>query len=348
MTQQSKISFSGPLAMRLISFGALMRIALSVVLRQVVLRQRLVPSWDVAQEIGVRFWRHQFERALRMGDWPKARAYLDSLQTRTGEAYDVQKRHTDTGHWFTPKRLRSDAVLLYFHGGGYAFDAYMSDEFAGLLSDATGAKLFRLKYRLTPEHPHPAQAQDALAAYREILKQVDPAQLVLTGDSAGGHMVLMALLAAHAHGLPQPALAIGLCPWTDIGPRGQSLQRNDLYDLAPGHSPALYGELLTGGRLAEMREELSPISHDFSGLAPLYLQGGGREVLIDMIREFAQLQAEHGAEICLDVWPDMAHDFFAYGQTLPDSAEALARISEAIEAAMAGKAISPCARTELG
>ncbi|HCQ64222.1 MAG TPA: hypothetical protein DIU07_03170 [Rhodobacteraceae bacterium] len=56
-----------------------------------------------------------------------------------------------------------------------------------------------------------------------------------------------------------------------------------------------FGEWLTGDRVAETRAALSPIRHDFADLASLYLQGGGKEVLIDMIRDFAHRRRRQGA-----------------------------------------------------
>lgn len=78
------------------------------------------------------------------------------------------------------------------------------------------------------------------------------------------------------------------------------------------------------------RAALSPIAHDYTGLAPIYLQAGGREILHDMICDFASAQAERGADVLLDVWPDMPHDFQAFDTTKQSSTEALARISSAI------------------
>ncbi len=183
---------------------------------------------------------------------------------------------------------------------------------------------------MTPEHPHPAQQEDALAAYRYLLAEgVAPERLVLIGDSAGGHLTLMTLVALRREGLPQPALAIGLCPWTDIGARGASLVANDRYDLVQGWMAVRFGQWLQADT-GFSREALSPIHQDYRGLAPIYCQGGGREGLIDMIRDFADELASQGAEATLDVWPDMIHDFQANGTTRPESAEAFARIRSAI------------------
>ncbi len=90
-----------------------------------------------------------------------------------------------------------------------------------------------------------------------------------------------------------------------------------------------FGEWLKGNT-AYTNEELSPINHDFSDLAPLYLQGGGKEVLIDMIRDFAHLTHKQNVDVTLDVWEHMTHDFQAHGASPPDSAEALKRMKAAI------------------
>jgi hypothetical protein len=78
------------------------------------------------------------------------------------------------------------------------------------------------------------------------------------------------------------------------------------------------------------RAALSPIAQDYKGLAPIYLQAGGREVLRDMIRDFATTQAEQGADVLLDIWPDMPHDFQAFDTEKQSSTEALSRIRSAV------------------
>lgn len=142
-------------------------------------------------------------------------------------------------------------------------------------------------------------------------------------------MGLMLLQSLKAAGLAQPALCIGLCPWTDIDNDSPSMRDNDHYDLVQGWMAQKFGEWLDPARKYG-REALSPAFQDFTGLAPIYLQAGGREVLRDMIVEFAEIQKAKGADVTLDVWPDMPHDFQAYDDLTVSSSEALVRIAVAI------------------
>ena len=93
---------------------------------------------------------------------------------------------------------------------------------------------------------------------------VDPKRLVVIGASAGGHLTLMTLVPLWKADLPQPALAVGLCPWTDVGERGRSLHVNDRYDLVQGWMAVRFGEWLAGSSGAS-RETLSPIHQSYEG-----------------------------------------------------------------------------------
>jgi acetyl esterase/lipase len=292
----------------------------------------MAKDWDANMETGIRFVRHQFTKAMRHSDIKMGRKLFDSVQLQTDDTYAVSTSNAQVGNglWYDPKRRDSDTVLLYFHGGGYTFHGGVSGRFAQILAHHTAARLFAPDYRLTPEHPYPAQAEDAMAAWDYLSAQVPAEKIVVIGDSAGGHMAQMLLQALKAQGKPQPALCIGLCPWTDIGDRGASLRNNDPTDLVQGWMALQFGHWLDPDQ-AYGREVLSPISYDYSGLAPMYLQAGGREVLRDMIIDFALEQKEKGAEVMLDLWPDMPHDFQAYDSMTASSQAALVRIRQAID-----------------
>lgn len=327
----SKLRFSGPLSVRLSSFLSLNKIAIATYFKH-ALGQRMDPSWSAEMEIGIRFWRQQFTKAMQHENINKGREIFDSLQTETDDIYavSVEKSTTPSGAWYRPASVQSAATVLYLHGGGYTFNGPVSARFAAMFAHHTKANLFAPHYRLTPEHPHPAQAEDALTAWQYVTRKVPAKDVVVMGDSAGGHMALMLLQTLKNQGLPQPALCIGLCPWTDIGGRGDSLHDNNIYDLVQGWMALRFGDWLDPERKYG-RDALSPISHDYAGLAPLYLQTGGREILNDMIHDFAEVQTAKGAAVTLDEWADMPHNFQAYDSMRTSSTEALQRIREMVD-----------------
>lgn len=337
-----RIVFSGPWRFRIGSFIRLMQLGFWVKLRH-ARGQKLHSDWDADHEIGTLFWRGQFERALRLGDMGQGRRLFDSLQTYAGPAAQVRRQPVTIGglaaEWITPNELRDDVTVLYLHGGGYAFHAAVTRDFAAMLADLLGRRVLVPDYRLTPEHPHPAQLEDALTAWVFLLDQgAAPDRMVILGDSAGGHLMLMTLLALRDRGLAQPATGIGLSPWTDIGARGRSLTGNDRYDLVQGWMTLLFGEWLQAGS-GLTREALSPVDQDYSGCAPIYLQAAECEVLVDQARDMARRLQAQSHPVMLEIWPGVVHEFHAYGRHLPQSAQAFDRLNAAIAARMAGQAL---------
>lgn len=334
----SKIIAQGKFSYRLRGAWALLATTVDVLVRR-AMGKALLRGWPIQFEIGTLFYRHQFNHAFALKDAAQARAYFDAFYTAVGSDPQVEVRPSGDGeprgHWFVPRGHAGPATMLYFHGGGYTFHAGVTRRFVATLAHALQIPLFSLDYRLTPEHPHPAQIEDAVAAYRFLLARgVPPNRLVLCGDSAGGHLVLMALIALREAGLPQPSLAMALSPWTDIGRRGASQFGNDRYDMVQGEQTLQYARWLKGdGEYSDA--QLSPMGQDFRGVAPIYLQAGGKEILVDMIRDFARHAARQGARVRLDVWEKMNHEFHAYGDSLPQSRQAIARLREAVDWAMA-------------
>lgn len=334
-----KTAFQGRLSHRVRGLSTLLGVTGKVLVRR-AFGQPLVREWPATFEMATLFWRAQFNHAFSLSTLSEARAYFDAVYTLpdTPPQVDVRPSSADEpkGEWYIPKHVKGDATVLYFHGGGYTFYAKVSRLFIALLANWLGVRIFAPDYRLTPEHPHPAQQEDGLAAYRHLLAQgVAPEKLVICGDSAGGHLTLMTLTELKKAGLPQPALAIALSPWTDTGRRGASQFGNDVYDMVQGYMTLQFAEWLKGGQAYD-DQALSPMHQDFRGVAPIYMQAGGKEILVDMIRDFARTVTQQGGKVRLDVWPHMTHEFHAYGDLIPESRQALDHLRRAIDAAMQG------------
>jgi acetyl esterase len=101
---------------------------------------------------------------------------------------------------FTPPDPE-DAMLIYFHGGGFVFgDVTSHDAICRRLAAAGRMRVASVDYRLAPEHPFPAQLEDALAASARLIDMagdwaVDPARVAIGGDSAGAYLAVSTALA---------------------------------------------------------------------------------------------------------------------------------------------------------
>jgi monoterpene epsilon-lactone hydrolase len=220
-------------------------------------------------------------------------------------------------------------VLLYLHGGGYVFGNFDSHrDIAWRLSKATGARVLLVDYRLAPEHPFPAALEDATACFRWLLDNEVPASsIALAGDSAGGGLAVATMVNLRNLGLALPNCAILLSPWADLSGSGESMQANARLD--PMFSPAAVSAMATLylGNRDRKAPLASPVFADLSGLPPMMVQVGSTEILLsDAERLVARAQAAGGQAI-LDVWPDMPHAFQIYGGRIPESLEAIERLS---------------------
>src|SRR6202140_5463945 len=88
----------------------------------------------------------------------------------------------------------------------------------------TGAKAFTVAYRLAPEPPYPAAVEDAQAAYEGLLSQgLEPSQIALAGESAGGGLAVATLLALRDAGTPLPSCAFLMSPYADLTLSGDTI-----------------------------------------------------------------------------------------------------------------------------
>jgi acetyl esterase/lipase len=322
--------FHGRWSYRLRSLLNLVRCIVKVAVRRMVRGRRL--DWPFTFELGTEFLRSQGRISFDMPTAADAREYEDAVVVTMPEAGQVTVELVNEpvkGEWITPKADIGDVVVLYLHGGAYV---YFSKGHVSLIAQAAlaaRARVFALDYRLAPEHPYPAQLEDALAAYLWLLESgVSPDRLVVMGDSAGGNLALALLLKLRDLNLPLPAGAVPLCPWTDPGNTVspvEEMAKNDAYDWPQSRMVLRWGRWLCGQTPAN-DPLIAPIHADLRGLPPIYIQAGGVEILYDQIVRFVERARAQGADVTLDVWPTMNHDFQAYGDQLPQSREAWQRI----------------------
>jgi acetyl esterase/lipase len=324
---------SGPRRNQWRAVWALLRVSLSTLLRRIA-KGPLRPGWNLTLEISTAYLRAVERTTFRLPTIEEQRLFTDALLFASPALAQVTVTTVEAegveGHWYVPRAPMDQTTTLYLHGGGYAFYSGAYANMIATIAHATNTRTFALDYPLAPEHPYPAQLHSALAAYQWLLVTGhDPTQLVVAGDSAGGNLVLALLLTLRQRGLPMPALVVGLCPWVDIACSGQSMFTNDGIDWVGRPMAIQWGEWFTNGH--DPHDPLiSPLYADVQGLAPLYIQAGTGEILIDQIRDFVDQAQQQGAMVLYDEWDDMPHDFQAYGDAVPQAADALARLARQI------------------
>jgi acetyl esterase/lipase len=257
-------------------------------------------------------------------------AYLNRLVP--GPPAGTEKTWLDTGgaraiRVATAESL-GDRHILYLHGGGYVAGApSLYRDFIWRIAAATRSRVLCLQYRLAPEQPFPAALDDAVNAYRWLLAGgADPRRTAVMGDSAGGGLMLAALLRLRDEGAPLPAAAVALSPWTDLAMTGASLQGNAAVDpmIRADEAPSLVGHYLAG---ADPRTPYaSPLYGDPTGLPPTLFHVGSDECLLDDSVRMAERMRAAGCAAELEVWPRMPHAWHLWARVMPEARQAIARI----------------------
>jgi len=231
--------------------------------------------------------------------------------------------------WVRAPGVRTDQVIVYFHGGGFRVGSLRSHgELMARLSAAAGVQVLGVDYRLAPEHRYPAPHQDAESVLRWLGGQGYAGdKLALAGDSAGGGLVLSALLAIRERDGINPAAAFVMSAWTDLAATGASYDTRAEAD--PIHQRAMIQAMARGflGPETDPREpQASPLyaktSH-LAGLPPLLLQVGDRETVLSDSEEFARRVQDAGGTARLEIWPEMIHVFQQFPAELAEAVQAI-------------------------
>ena len=229
--------------------------------------------------------------------------------------------------WHRPAEAAA-GVMLYLHGGGFVLGgANTHRALVSHLAQQVRMVVVAIDYRRSPEHPFPAARDDALRAYQALLDDGhSPNQIVIAGDSAGGNLSLITGLRLRGVGLPQPAAYVCFSPVTDF--TGTQLHAPLVGD--PLIHPAWLAQALAlyvPDGLARDDPALSPVFADCRGLAPILIQVGEDEVLLNDSLRMAQQAQAAGVDVVLQRYPDLWHVFQAQAGVLRAADRALADVA---------------------
>ncbi|MBE2997907.1 alpha/beta hydrolase [Nocardiopsis sp. HNM0947] len=266
---------------------------------------------------------------------PEARAAVDARQAPPadhGEVHAAQDRTIAGPGGDLPVRVytpHGDApggdprpLMVFAHGGGFVFCSVDShDGFCREAAASTGAVVVSVGYRLAPEHPAPAAAEDFYAALcwavehaREL--HADPARVAVAGDSAGGNLAAVACLLARERSGPRVAAQALLYPVIDPACDTPSHHR-----YATGHFNTraamrwywrqyLHGGADDGGDPAIPAHHTAPLrAPSLRGLPPAVVVTADRDPLSDEGGAYASALAGAGVPVVHRRYPGLFHGF---------------------------------------
>jgi len=217
-------------------------------------------------------------------------------------------------------------VIVYVHGGGFTlFSARSMAGLGALVAQASGMRVISVDYT-NPPAAQWATVQAQVAAVLKGLadKGIAPGRTALFGDSAGGNLVLRAVLNLQEQGSPLPAAVLLFSPWADLTNSG------DTAITLPDADPTLsyVGFLMNSARAYAGAFDLkdprvSPVYAVFSkDFPPTLIQDGTRTILLsDSVRTYRALKSAK-ADVTLDLYEGMWHVF--QGAPAPEAEAALA------------------------
>jgi len=253
----------------------------------------------------------------------------------TGEPGGVDYLEIDAGGvpalWAMPHGTAHDGpALLCFHGGGYVGGSMFTHrKMFAHLAKAIGVRALSIDYTLLPQGGvFPRPVVEGVAAYQWLLDQGIPAgRIVFTGDSAGGQLAITVQLRAREQGLPLPAGAMLISPWTDLEMNGESLDYN------AGKDAIFNKQWITDMAAAFLNghdprdSETMPLHADLRGFGPIYIQVGDQEMLLDDSRMLAKHAQQAGVDVTIDEFPDQQHSFQMAAGLAPEADDAITRFA---------------------
>jgi len=258
-------------------------------------------------------------------------AIMQHVTAPVGVVYEADHVGGAPGWWCRPEDARPHQAVLHIHGGWFNWgSAQAYRHLAGHIAVHTRVAAFVPDYRLAPEHPFPAAAEDIQACYLGLTER-GFSKVAITGDSSGGNLALGLLVHLAATSEAGSKTLVGgvlLSPVTDLSFSGESWSTRAVADpyFTQLQATELVRSYLHGHDPAD--PFASPLYADLKGLAPIRVYAGDDEVLLDDAVRLVERAVAAGVDARLDVWEGMVHGFLGSVGSLAASNEALQLIGE--------------------
>jgi acetyl esterase/lipase len=256
-----------------------------------------------------------------------------------GTTHQPVTGRTWTGELVTPiDGPTADGAVLYLHGGAFLMGGCATHRrIVERLALRTGMAVLSVDYRLLPKGRLHDSIADCEEAFRWLLRHGHSAsQIVIAGDSAGGHLAFAVALRVRDDRLGTPAGIVALSPWLDFDHMTKVRYHNARRDAyIPTRRLREVGRLVVGEH-PELHH--SPVNADLRGLPPSLIICGEGEVLRVDAELMADRLAEAGVPSTLQIWEGQIHAFPVLADLTPESRAAVREVVRFVQQAVAAPA----------
>lgn len=239
------------------------------------------------------------------------RKLVPLMESPAPDVSDVQEISVPGPAGEIPARLYvpdnpADALIVFYHGGGYAFgDLDSHHRVAQRLSAQTGCRLLAVDYRLAPENPFPAAYEDALAAFDWAASE-PIGKLAVAGDSAGGG--LAAAVAQARRGKVDFQLLI--YPLLQLAETRKIKPKMLEGHMLSAHALDWIRDTYCGGT-DPMDPRISPLfADDLRGLPPTHIVAAELDPLLDEGQAYRDRLQAAGVTVSYQLAKGLPHGYF--------------------------------------
>ncbi|KAH7325067.1 Alpha/Beta hydrolase protein [Stachybotrys elegans] len=218
-------------------------------------------------------------------------------------------------------------AILYIHGGGTVFGSVKiwGPQTAAVAAN-TGYPIFAVEYRLAPEHPAPCAVEDCYAALTYLSEhaaryRVDPARIIVMGDSAGAGIAAGLTLMARDRALNPPvAKQVLIYPMLDDATElPEDSPKNQLVTWSSWNNKLAWGAYVGEDKRGKPDADVSPYAaparaKSLRGLPATYMDVGTLDLFCNEDIAYAARLAQDDVEIEFHLWPGLPHGFEGFSE----------------------------------
>ena len=228
-------------------------------------------------------------------------------------------------------QTESTQLIFHIHGGAFFLGSLKTHRaFLTQIAARTQMQVLHVDYPLSPEHQHPEAIDALFDIYTTLLDQgVQSKDIILSGDSCGANLALALALKIQQEKLPQVSGLILLSPFLDLTLTSESLRYNAQHDALLSIETLETGiDYYVPKNMDKSDPTISPLFADLTGLPPILVQVGSKEILLDDAQRFKERAEQANVEVDFKIYTGMWHNFQMFSAWFDEAQQAIADLAE--------------------